>query len=82
MKITNNGDTPNSLQVSTMGNLSGDFQRDYPFLIKNISDADITLDVVLASCEDVITTVFYPGWNPELVVKVFNAPDGVLQYGY
>ena len=40
MKITNNGDTPNSLQVSTMGNLSGDFQRDYPFLIKNISDAD------------------------------------------
>lgn len=80
--LENQGQTVNSLQVSTMGNIEGTFERDYPFLIKNITDDDVTLTVVLASCKDEIQTVFYPGWNPELVVKVLDAPANTIQYGY
>ena len=80
-----------SLQISTMGNIpTGDFEVKRPFKgkeenvhfqVKNITENNISLRVKLASGDTVIT-VFYPGWNVEIVEKVFSATEGQLQYGW
>ena len=75
----------NSLQVSILKNIpSGDFKvakGHNPVLIKNITDDNVECQVKLVRSEDYITTIFYPGWNPELVVEIKNVPDKTLQYG-
>lgn len=75
-----------SVQVSNMGPITGTFniiQRETvkrPFLVKNITEDNITATITTLG-GDTLETVFFPGWNPELVVEVSKAPDG-LQYGY
>lgn len=84
-RIVNQQLTINSLQVSIMGNISGEEfipETGGYFLIKNISDDELTVTVTLAGSAEPITTKLYPGWNPELCKVVYNAPEGSLQYGY
>lgn len=84
-KLTNANGVNNSLQVSRMGAITaGVFKlpTGQPFLIKNITEDNITMSVKLANMSDFIDTIIYPGWNPELIVEVQNAAEGQLQYGY
>lgn len=53
-----------------------------PFLLKNVTEDPITVEVVLAGMDEPITTVLYSGWNVELVKQVNNAVADTLQYGY
>lgn len=75
----------NSLQVSKLKNVpAGDFfigKGRNPVLIKNITDDNITIETRLYNDTDFVTTVFYPGWNPELVAELKNVTANTLQYG-
>lgn len=88
-RIMNRGNFANSLQISEIGNIpAGEFSIDdmqggkLPFLVKNITEDPIEVEVILAGMETPITTVFYAGWNVELVKQVNNAQANTLQYGY
>lgn len=88
-RIMNRGNFANSLQISEIGNIpTGEFSIDdmrggkLPFLVKNITEDPIQVEVVLAGMEEPITTVLYSGWNVELVKQVNNAVADTLQYGY
>ena len=75
-----------SLQISTLYTLpEGNFRvtgNQGPVLIKNITDQNITLEIeLLDSQEKYISTVLYPGWNPELIVGIKNVPASTLQAG-
>lgn len=75
----------NSLQVSRMGKIPvGNFKLTTgdPFLIKNVTDANITIEIKPAGNAEKISTVLYPGWNPELCVEVIGTTADQLQYGY
>jgi hypothetical protein len=38
----------------------------------------VELDVVYADDEITVTTLFYPGWNPDLIKKIFaNAATNI-----
>ena len=81
--INSNG-VPQSQQVSKLGAITaGTFQLDdyKPFLIKNVTDENISVSIRLANMSAPITTVLYPGWNPELVIEVIGAVENQLQYG-
>lgn len=72
----------NSLQISHMGDITGaSFKLQQYFLVKNNTDDDLEVKIVLAGQKEPITTTLYVGWNPELIKEVINAPQG-LQYGY
>lgn len=88
-RIMNRGNFANSLQISEIGNIpSGEFSIDdmrgdkLPFLVKNITEDPIEVEVILAGMETPVTTVFYAGWNVELVKQVNNAQVNTLQYGF
>lgn len=78
----------NSLQVASMGNITGanfsvlrlNSEAKQAFLIKNDTEDNVQLTVTLVS-GDQVTTTFYPGWNPELVIIVQDEVEG-LKYGY
>lgn len=72
----------NSLQVSQLFAIpAGDFDYEEAFLLKNITDDELTLEILPADQEEYIQTVIYPGWNPELVVAVKNVVANTLQMG-
>ena len=82
---TNRNDKPTSLQVSRLYLIpSGNFQvsnKNFPVLIKNITDSNITVEVLLADSSDYVSTILYPGWNPELIIGIKNVPRDSLQAG-
>lgn len=87
-RILSRGNFANSLQISILGNIDKDnfFIEDgyggkEVFLIKNITEEPITTTVILAGDDNPIETVFYSGWNVELIKKVVTNVEG-LQYGY
>lgn len=72
-----------SLQVSRLLNVpAGEFEPGLMFLLKNITDENITVEVRPAGQEEYINTVLYPGWNVELVNAVRGVTDNTLQYGF
>ena len=81
--IYNRANAANSLQISIMGNFSIPDGRGgkEPFLLKNVTEENITVSVILYGMEDPIETIVFPGWNVELVKEVVTAVEG-LQYGY
>ena len=88
-RIMNRGNFANSLQISEIGDVpTGEFSIDdmrgdkLPFLVKNITEDPIEVEVILAGMEIPVTTVFYAGWNVELVKQVNNAQVNTLQYGF
>ena len=82
-KLVNNDGLTNSLQISKLGNIpAGNFKLGLYFLVKNITDNNITIQVKMPGANDFISTVFYPGWNVELVEEIKGVTKGQLQYGY
>lgn len=82
---TNRNDKTTSLQVSRLYNIpEGNFivsDKYYPVLIKNITDENVTLEVLLADSNEYVSTILYPGWNPELIVGIKDVPRNTLQAG-
>lgn len=82
----NQNERPTSLQVSRLSLLpAGDFELPYgsnAVLVKNITESNITVEILLKDSEgQYVTTVFYPGWNPELVIGIKGVPEDSLQIG-
>lgn len=79
----NKDSKPISLQVSVVKEIpAGNFNPGCEFLVKNITEKNISLEVRPAGQEDFITTIFYPGWNPEIIAEIKNVTSNQLQYGY
>ena len=75
----NQNERPTSLQVSRLSLLpAGDFELPYgsnAVLVKNITEDNVTVEVLLKDSEgQYVSTVFYPGWNPELVIGIKAVP--------
>ena len=82
----NQNERPTSLQVSRLYLLpAGDFELPYgsnAVLVKNITEDNVTVEVLLKDSEgQYVSTVFYPGWNPELVIGIKAVPENTLQVG-
>lgn len=82
----NQNERPTSLQVSRLSLLpAGNFELPYgsnAVLVKNITEDNVTVEVLLKDTEgQYISTVFYPGWNPELVIGIKAVPENTLQVG-
>lgn len=82
----NQNERPTSLQVSRLWLLpEGDFKLtpgSNPVLIKNITEDNITVEVSLKDSEgQYVSTILYPGWNPELIIGIRNVPENTLQAG-
>lgn len=81
----NQNERPTSLQVSRLWLLpDGDFQLSRgsnPVLIKNITDNNITVEVLLKDSSEYVSTILYPGWNPELIIGIKGVPGNSLQAG-
>lgn len=83
MQIHNENERIISLQVSKMKKIpAGNYTQDEPFLIKNITDNNITLQVLLADDDDYIENIIYPGWNPELVKGIKGVKDNNILIGW
>lgn len=81
----NQNERPTSLQVSRLWNIpAGDFivqKGNTPVLLKNITEDSVTLEILLMDSNDYVSTVIYPGWNPELVIGIKSVPADTLQAG-
>lgn len=72
-----------SLQVSKIKNIpAGNFAPGLMFLLKNITEDNISIEIRPAGQEEFITTVLYPGWNVELCNAVKGVTANTLQYGF
>lgn len=81
-----------SAQIGKMGAITGlqdgnfSLEGGMPFNIKNDGEEQVELEVKLAGDEtdSFVSTVFYPGWNPEIVnaVKQTSQADLNLKWGY
>lgn len=82
MSITSKNGEPVSLQITHLENVSGHVGTEIKgFLVKNNTDASVSLNVRMHGAKDFITTTFYPGWNPEQLDEIENAPEGI-QIGF
>lgn len=81
--IVNKNHDINSLQISILltPTTGSKFTLNSGFLIKNITEETINLEVKLLGSNTYITTPFYEGWNPEIVKEIKNVPEGI-QIGY
>lgn len=52
------------------------------FLLKNITEDNISIEIRPAGQDEYITTVLYPGWNVELCNAVKGVTANTLQYGF
>lgn len=85
MKNENANGKEVSLQISMIGEITEELfnlPTKNAFLIKNITEDILKVEIKPASCNYFIETTIYPGWNPELVTDVKNATIKTLQYGY
>ena len=81
--IHNRDGRATSTQVSRMDDITEDvFTPEFYFLIKITNDNEVTVEIRPAGQEKFITTVLYPGWNPELCSAVRISGETGLQYGY
>ena len=73
----------NSLQVSKLNDIpTGNFNPGVYFLVKNITDNNISIQIRPAGQANFVETILYPGWNPEIISEIKNVTEGQLQYGY
>lgn len=69
---------PTHLGVVTDGNNM--FNQDV--VLCNITDENITIEVIAAGDTNPVSVVLTPGWNPIIVKQVNNATANTLIYGY
>lgn len=87
-QVYSGGTFVTNFQVAHMGTIPlGKFSitvsgQKQPFLIKNITEDNVKVEIVPAGQRKAITTVLYPGWNVEIVNQINNAPADTLQYGF
>lgn len=83
-KVTTEDGNTARLQITYMMDISGDYQSESPFALKNITEENVSVTGRLAGMPEgsSITTPLAPGWNPELWVEIENAPASTLQIGY
>lgn len=82
-KIYTKSGLTGSLWIGTLGNIpTGKFYLGNYFLVKNITDENIELEVKMPGSKEYIKTIFYPEWNVELIQEIKDAPLKSLQYGY
>ena len=80
--LNNQSHLVTSLQVGVLKDVpEGDFNPGHYFLIKNITEENISIEVRPAGQQETVTTVLYPGWNPEIYAEVKGVTSGQLQYG-
>lgn len=71
-----------SLQIAKLGNIpSGNFNPGHLFLVKNITDDNLSITVIMPDNSE-IQTILYPGWNPEILKGIKGVTSNKLQYGY
>lgn len=81
--IDSKNSEPVSLHVKVLKNVSGRVVRPVSgFLVKNISGGNLTLNVKMKDSSDYIQTVFFPGWNPELIDEIESVAENKIQIGY
>lgn len=73
---------PARVQITRLVDITGLYQSDVPFVVKNITEENVTVTGRLACMDSDITTVLAPGWNPELFVELDNVPASTLQAGF
>lgn len=87
-QVYSGGTFVTNFQVAHVGAIpSGSFniiigKQKQPFLIKNITEDNVEVEIIPAGQIAAITTVLYPGWNVEIVNQINNAPADTLQYGF
>lgn len=81
-RIQTEGGALARLQITQLIDISGDYASESPFVVKNITDDNVTVTGRLADMNTVVTTVLAPGWNPELFVELTAVPASTLQVGY
>lgn len=52
------------------------------FLVKVNGDTPVSLDVVYAEDEVVVTTFFFPGWNSDVIKKIKASSATNIQIGF
>lgn len=52
-----------------------------PFYVKNIGNTNVQLTIIPAASDTETTTVFYPGWNVELIKEIKGVVPANLQWG-
>lgn len=74
-----------SLQISKIGNVpTGHFNPGRPFLLK-VNQSAVPQDpvtIVPAGQKTPISTLLFPGWNPEICTEVIGYNADYLQFGY
>lgn len=81
-----------SAQIGKMGAITGlqdgnfSLEDNMPFNIKNDGMEQVEIEVHLAGdkTDSFVSTVFYPGWNPEIVTAVKQTSQAglKLKWGY
>lgn len=85
---TRSGDST-SLQPGNFGDITNLNNEDFeipggvPFQVKNEGATDVWLDVIPSSGSEFVPTLFYVGWNPEIVKAVKKNANALnLKWGY
>lgn len=87
-QVYSGGTFVTNFQVARMGTIpSGNFNitvsgKKQPFLIKNITEDNVEVEIVPAGQTEAVTTILYPGWNVEIVNQINHALANTLQYGF
>lgn len=88
-RLNNGAGITNSLQISKIGdipvgafNIKDTNEQLIPFVVKNITDDNITATITPYSQDTSVTTILYPGWNVELCKSIVVINANTLQYGY
>lgn len=89
MIIHNQNHSEVSMQVSKFGAVTNLASENFslagaqPFLIKNDGTENVTLEVMPNHGTAYVSTVFQPGWNPEIVKAIKKTSEGgTLLWGY
>lgn len=81
--IDSKNSEPVSLHIKKLMAVSGKVVKPMSgFLVKNISGGNLTLSVKMKDSNEYIETVFYPGWNPELIDEIEDVEENKIQIGY
>lgn len=85
MNLSNMNSDVTSLQVSRLYDIpAGNWSLlpgANPVLVKNVTQDEVKVQVKLCGMDTFVSTVLYPGWNPELIIAINNVPANTLQYG-